>query len=334
MTDPPKIRIKHKSDPFVRSKPGPGPTLRAQASNKSAIHPFPRTNLKKKLLKRPVTKVKTNKRSSFQSGKGNPSFLSNPRPGARPHKIRISTATRPWAAKPRITNRALVPAETEEVTPSIVTQEYNPTTAASIIREVTVRPEVSIEDIPSTPANYFENFTDKKSAHRKSFKKNPKLDFKELKLSVKSELTNHELQPEVLQDTQSETGLGIYNQDRVSSDGSGGSLLSAQKTDLLDKLRSLTGGQVVAVTLDRVGKKSRIDTKGDHDEDGADTITEVTNKQRDRETKDTIKKAGAVIQSIFENYPPEKEQVHGPVTGCVRLLGALYRVDINILDNK
>ena len=85
-----------------------------------------------------------------------------------------------------------------------------------------------------------------------------------------------------------------------SSSGGGGDLLSAQKTDLLDKLRSLTGGQVVAVTLDRVGKKTHIDTRKDHDEDGPDT-TEVTIKQR--ETKDTG------TDSIFENYPPQPDPV-------------------------
>ena len=64
------LRIKHKSNPFVAAK------------HKSV-------NPQEKHIKRPAAKVKSNKRSSFHS-LGNKNFLSNPRPGQKPHKIRVS----------------------------------------------------------------------------------------------------------------------------------------------------------------------------------------------------------------------------------------------------
>merc|ERR1711971_859539 len=289
VTDPPKIRIKHKSDPFIRNNPGPGPGLRTHSPNTSASQPFPRTNHKKKILKRPATKVKTNRRSGFQTGKGYKSFLTNPRPGKRPHKIRITSASRPLGDKPPPTNRDLIPEDISEASLSVVTPGIYQTTASSIIREVTLKPEVSLNDFSLSKVNnvnQFENFADKKSvAQRKAFKKKPKLDFKKFLSPGKLELNNHDkLEPELSQRKKSkEPDVVISNQGRPSSTDGGGGFLSAQKTDLLDKLRSLTGGQVVAVTLDRVGKKSHIDTKRDHDEDGPDT-SEVTIKQR--ETKD------------------------------------------------
>ena len=314
MTDPPKIRIKHKSDPFVRNNPGPRLGLRTHTPNISASQPFPRTNHKKKLLKRPASKVKANRRSGFQTGKGNQSFLTNPRPGKRPHKIRITSATRPLGDKPPATNRDLIPEDISKASPSVVTPGIYQTTASSIIREVTLRPEVSLNDFFSSKVkkvNQFENFADKKSlSQRKAFKKKPKLDFKKFISPGNLELNNHhELEPELSQRKKSkEPDVVISNQDRPSSSDGGGDFLSAQKTDLLDKLRSLTGGQVVAVTLDRVGKKSHIDTKRDHDEDGPDT-SEVTITQG--ETKDmkdmSSQKAGTITESIFENYPPQEQ---------------------------
>ena len=143
MTDPPKIRIKHKSDPFVRNNPGPRLGLRTHTPNISASQPFPRTNHKKKILKRPATKV--NRRSGFQTGKGNKSFLTNPRPGKRPHKIRITSATRPLGNKSPATNRDLIPEDISKASP-IVTPGIYQTTASSIIREVTLRPEGSLND--------------------------------------------------------------------------------------------------------------------------------------------------------------------------------------------
>ena len=229
--------------------------------------------------------------------------MANPRPGKRPHKIRI---TRPLGEQSQTTNRALVPEDTQKLGSPVTPLVYQ-TTAASFIREVTLRPDVTSNDIPSINGknvNTFENFTDKKSfAQQKAFKKNPKLQFLS---SGKIELSKDvKLKPELSQRKKFEPGVVISNQDRAASGGGGGDLLSTQKTDLLDKLRSLTGGQVVAVTLDRVGKKGHIDTKRSHDEDGSDS-DEVTNKQR--ETKDTEE---AFTDSIFESYPPQKEQ--GPV---------------------
>ena len=56
-----------------------------------------------------------------------------------------------------------------------------------------------------------------------------------------------------------------FNQDKMD--------ILAQKTELLDKLRTLTGGKVVAVTLDRVTGHNNDDA---HDNDDG---KEVTNKQ-------------------------------------------------------
>ena len=307
VTDPPKIRIKHKSDPFVRNNLGPGHSLQTHSLDISASQAFPRTNHKKKLLKRPVGKVKSNRRSGFQTGKGNKSFLSNPRPGKRPHKIRITSAARP-GGKSQAINRDLVP-EAKVVTPG-----FYQTTASSILREVTIRPEVASNNIPNINVKQFENFADKKSvAQQKTFKKNPKLELKKFLSSGKFELNNRKLKPELSQRKKSEPGVFISNQDRPAGSGSSGDLLATQKTDLLDKLRSLTGGQVVAVTLDRVGKKSHIDTKRVHDEDGPDT-SEVTIKPG--ETKDTSheERGGVITDSIFENYPPQQQQQEGPDT--------------------
>merc|ERR1712064_269783 len=61
------------------------------------------------------------------------------------------------------------------------------------------------------------------------------------------------LNPVASQDSVSKSDLSHLNSnndDKVVSNQD--SNILAQKTDLLDKLRSLTGGQVVAVTLDRV----------------------------------------------------------------------------------
>ena len=311
MTDPPKIRIKHKSDPFVRNNPGPRLGLRTHTPNISASKPFPRTNHKKKILKRPATKV--NRRSGFQTGKGNKSFLTNPRPGKRPHKIRITSAKRPLGNKSPATNRDLIPEDISKASP-VVTPGIYQTTASSIIREVTLRPEVSLNDFFLSnvkKVNQFENFADKKSvAQRKEFKKKPKLDFKRFLSPGKLELTNHDkLELELSQRKKSkEPDVVISNQDRPSSSDGGGDFLSAQKTDLLDKLRSLTGGQVVAVTLDRVGKKSHIDTKRDHDEDGPDTSEVTITQGETKAMKDmSSQKAGTITESIFENYPPQEQ---------------------------
>ena len=119
MTEPPKIRIKHKSDPFVKIRQGP----RAGASEtKNKI----KVNLKKKLLKRPVTRL-TQAHSPRSSGVP---FLTTPRPGARPHKIRITATS---------SSHAPVPVTSAPPTLTSASPAARQTTAASSLRAVTVQ---------------------------------------------------------------------------------------------------------------------------------------------------------------------------------------------------
>ena len=130
VTEPPKIRIKHKSDPFVKIRQGP----RAGASEtKNKI----KVNLRKKLLKRPVTRL-TPAQSPRNSGVP---FLTNPRPGARPHKIRI-TATSSSTAPPALTS---APPTVTSASPAA-----RQTTAASSLRAVTVQDTRGLTEQPST----------------------------------------------------------------------------------------------------------------------------------------------------------------------------------------
>ena len=126
VTEPPKIRIKHKSDPFVKISQGP-PAGASESKNKIKV------NLKKKLLKRPVTRL-TKVKSSLP-------FLTNPRPGARPHKIRI-TATSSSPAPPPVTS---APPPGTSASPAA-----RQTTAASSLRAVTVQDTRSHTVQPST----------------------------------------------------------------------------------------------------------------------------------------------------------------------------------------
>ena len=137
VTEPPKIRIKHKSDPFVKIRQGP----RAGASeNKNKI----KVNLRKKLLKRPVTRL-SQAQSPRSSGA---SFLTNPRPGARPHKIRI-TATSSSPAPAPVTS---APPALTSVQPTVTSASpaARQTTAASSLRAVTVQDTRGLTEQPST----------------------------------------------------------------------------------------------------------------------------------------------------------------------------------------
>ena len=131
MTEPPKIRIKHKSDPFVKIRQGPRAAA-SETENKIKV------NLKKKLLKRPVTRL-TPAQSPRSSGV---SFLTNPRPGARPHKIRI-TATSSSPAPVPVTS---APPALTSAPPTAARQ----TTAASSLRAVTVQDTRGLTEQPST----------------------------------------------------------------------------------------------------------------------------------------------------------------------------------------
>ena len=80
ITEPPKIRIKHKSDPFHK------------VNRWKQQHQKNNPNPKKKLLRRPVSRVSADanpsKRSKFQGSGEEIKFVS--RPGKNPHKVRIS----------------------------------------------------------------------------------------------------------------------------------------------------------------------------------------------------------------------------------------------------
>ena len=79
----------------------------------------------------------------------------------------------------------------------------------------------------------------------------------------------------------------------------------AQKEDLLNKLKSLTGGQVVAVTLDKVNK-NKIETHEYHKDDADKDV--VTNKQVSMHKKKMMSSKKEEINSdqkaenIFKNF--------------------------------
>ena len=137
VTEPPKIRIKHKSDPFVKIRQGPPPGA-SETENKIKV------NLKKKLLKRPVTRL-TQAQSPRSPGV---TFLTNPRPGARPHKIRI-TATSSSPAPVPVTS-APVPVTSAPPALTSASPAARQTTAASSLRAVTVQDTRGLTVQPST----------------------------------------------------------------------------------------------------------------------------------------------------------------------------------------